>query len=138
MLRSTINGFRHELMASLSRFREWSVRTPAGGARTATLPGAAAAEYVFDATAYGGLDGMRLIVTLADGEGNVVWCDQFTLQLSDLLASHQRIVRAIAVALKINLSADRQRRMSVHADLSGGLHDAWLRGQDYVLRFSTE
>ena len=33
MLRSTVNGFRHELMASLARFREWSVRTPAGSAR---------------------------------------------------------------------------------------------------------
>ena len=47
-------------------------------------------------------------------------------------------MRAIAVALNINLSADRQRRMSVQADLSGALHDAWLRGQDYVLRFSAQ
>jgi len=137
-LRSTVNGFRHELMASLARFREWSVRMPGAGAKTAVITDAASAEYVFDATAYGGLKGMRLIATLADGEGNVVWSEQFSLQLSDLLASQQRIVRAMAIALKINLSADRQRRMSVHADLSGGLHDAWLRGQDYVLRFSTE
>ena len=130
-LRSTVNGFRHELTASLARFREWSVRTPAAGTRTAVTPDATSAEYVFDATAYGGVEGMRLIATLADGEGNVVWSEQFTLQLADLLVSQQRIVRAMAVALNINLSADRQRRMSVQTDLSGALYDIWLRGQDY-------
>jgi DNA-binding SARP family transcriptional activator len=131
-LRSTVNGFRHELKASLARFREWSVRTPGADAKTAATTDAVSAEYVFDATAYGGLEGMRLIATLADGECNLVWSEQFTLHLSDLLASQQRIVRAIAVALNINLSADRQRRMSVHTDLSGALYDAWLRGHDHV------
>ena len=32
-----------------------------------------------------GCEGMRLVVTLADGESNVVWSDQFTLQVADLL-----------------------------------------------------
>ena len=137
-LRSTVNGFRHELTASLARFREWSVRTPAAGTRTAVTPDATSAEYVFDATAYGGVEGMRLIATLADGEGNVVWSEQFTLQLADLLASQQRIVRAMAVALNINLSADRQRRMSVQTDLSGALYDTWLRGQDHVLGLTSK
>ena len=110
-LRSTVNGFRHELVANLARFREWSVRTPAAGAKP-VAPNAASTEYVVDATAYAVPDGMRLVVTLADGEANVVWGDQFTVPISDLLESQQRIVRAIAVALNINLSADRQRRMT--------------------------
>jgi len=75
---------------------------------------------------------MRLIATLADNEANIVWDDGFTLQTDNLLASQQGIVRAIAVALKINLSADRLRRMSVESNLSGALHDTWLRGQDLL------
>lgn len=137
-LRPTLNGFRHELTASLARFREWSIRTPAPGGKAAAAPDAASAEYAFDATAYGSGDGMRLVATLTDGDTNVVWSDQFTVVSTDLLASLQSIVRAIAIALKVNLSADRQRRMSARADLSGALYDTWLRGQDYVLRFSAD
>ena len=137
-LRPTLSGFRHELTASLSRFREWSVRTPAAGTKAAPAVDASSAEYVFEATAYASSEGVRLVATLADGETNVVWSDQFTVRDADLLASLQSIVRAIAIALKVNLSADRQRRISTQADLSGALHDSWLRGQDYVLRFSAE
>jgi DNA-binding SARP family transcriptional activator/TolB-like protein len=130
--RSTVVGFRHELMASLARFREWSVRSLEMHPRIDLPPDPTSAEYVLNATTCWGADGMRLIATLADTESNIVWGDQFTLQTANLLASQQGIVRAIAVALKINLSADRQRRMSVETDLSGALYDTWLRGQDLV------
>ena len=131
-LRPAVNGFRHELVASLARFREWSVRSLEIRPRTDPPPDPTSAEYILDATACCGTDGMRLIATLADSEANIVWSDRFTLQNANLLASQQGIVRAIAVALKINLSADRQRRMSVESNLSGALHDTWLRGQDLV------
>ena len=137
-LRSTVNGFRHELVASLARFREWSVRAASMGARTSTRDAPPSEEYVVEATAYGGADGLRLVATLADSDGNVIWSDRFTLQIADLLTSQQAIIRAIAVALNINLSADRQRRMSVRADLSGALYDIWLRGQDLLHRLSPD
>jgi DNA-binding SARP family transcriptional activator/TolB-like protein len=136
-LRSTVSGFRHDLIASLARFREWSVRATAAAAARPSSAGAAV-EYALDATALGGSAGMRLIVTLADGEGSVVWSDQFTLQRSDLLSSQQRIVRAMAVALKVNLTADRQRRMSASAGLSSALYDAWLLGQEHVQRHNAQ
>jgi DNA-binding SARP family transcriptional activator/TolB-like protein len=131
-LRATVNGFRHELVASLARFREWSVRSLEIHPRIDPPPDPTSAEYILDATACFGTDGMRLIATLADSEANIIWSDRFTLQTANLLASQQGIVRAIAVAMKINLSADRQRRMSVEVNLSGALHDIWLRGQDLV------
>jgi DNA-binding SARP family transcriptional activator/TolB-like protein len=131
-LRSTVNGFRHELVASLARFREWSVRTLAADAKAHVASEGSPTEYIFDATAYGRPEEMRLIVTLADGNHEIVWGDQFTLQVSDLLASQQRIVRSMAVGLKINLSADRQRRLTSESDLNKELHDAWLRGQDLL------
>ena len=130
-LRPMVNGFRHELVTCLARFREWSVRTLARP--NAGLPAdPSSAEYTLDATVCCGTDGMRLIASLADSEGTVVWGDPFTLQTANLLASQQDIVRAIAVALKINLSADRQRRMSGETSLNGALHDTWLRGQDLL------
>jgi hypothetical protein len=131
-LRSAVNGFRHEFVASLARFREWSVRALAADAKPRTAPDGSPTEYIFDATAYGRPEAMRLIVTLADGRHEIVWSDQFTLPVSDLLASQQRIVRSMALGLRINLSADRQRRLTSEADLSKELHDAWLRGQDLL------
>jgi DNA-binding SARP family transcriptional activator/TolB-like protein len=130
-LRATINGFRHELVTSLARFREWSVRTLAARPDTVVPADPSSTEYILDATACCGHDGTRLIASLADGEGNVVWGDRFTLRTASLLASQQAIVRAIAVALKINLSADRQRRMG-ETSLDAVLHDAWLRGQNLM------
>jgi DNA-binding SARP family transcriptional activator/TolB-like protein len=131
-LRSTVNGFRHELVTCLARFREWSVRTQAAPTNASVTPDLSSTEYILDATACCEGDKMRLIVSLADSEANIVWGDPFTLQTANLLASQQDIVRAIAVALKINLSADRQRRMSVETGLEGALHDTWLRGQDLL------
>ncbi len=131
-LRSTVNGFRHELVTCLARFREWSVRTLAARPNASLPADLSSTEYILDATACCGAGGMRLIASLADSEANIVWGDRFTLQTADLLASQQGIVRAIAVALKINLSADRQRRMSVETILEGALHDTWLRGQDLL------
>ena len=79
---------------------------------------------------------MRLIVSLADAQGNIVWGDRFTLQTASLLASRQGIVRAVTGALRINLSADRRRRMSGETDLGGALHDTWLRGHDLAQRLN--
>jgi DNA-binding SARP family transcriptional activator len=97
-LRATIHGFRHELVTSLARFREWSVRTLVARPGTVVPTDPSSTEYILNATACCGRDGTRLIASLADGEGNVVWGDRFTLRTASLLASQQAIVRAIAVA----------------------------------------
>ena len=135
-LRPTVNALRHEFATCLARFREWSVRAPATQPGTRPPVDRSSTEYSLDATACCEADGMRLIVSLADAQGDIVWGDRFTLRTANPLASRQSIVRAVASALKINLSADRRRRMAGEADLSGTLHDTWLRGQDLAQRLN--
>ena len=130
--RYVINGFRHELVATLARFREWSVRAEKAKSNAAHDGADRATEYTFSATAYGDANGFYLIATLADDKGDIVWSQPYTLQLSDLMSSQKTIVRQLASALNVHLSADRLRRLSGTKPLSEDLHDQWLRGQDLI------
>ena len=133
-LRAAVGGFRHELVACLARFREWSVRTLEMPHASRTVD-PSSTEYVLDASACCGADGIRLIATLADSEANILWSECFTLQVCDLPAAQQRIMRVVA-ALRGNLAADRRRCMSVETNRGGPLHDTWLRGQDLAQRLN--
>jgi DNA-binding SARP family transcriptional activator/TolB-like protein len=123
-------GFRHELIATLVRFREWQVRD--GPAAT----GGEIGQYVIEASAFTADDAMRLVLTLRDAPtGIYVWSDRYQLTLASWFEAQLAIIRRIAVALNVQLSANRLARFAGEADIALDAYDRWLRAQAMVLSF---
>ena len=130
-----IKGFRHELIGSLVRFRDWVVLDQAstGGNND---PGDGEIVYSIDATLLPGSEGVTLVLTLKDANsGHYVWSARHNINLEEWFAAQQSIVRRIAVALNLNISAERLSRLSGKPDISLDVYDRWLRGQALSLQW---
>lgn len=127
--RRLVNGFRHEFLATLASFREWSVRRQKAPGPAAANGAASDTEYTLHATVYGQSSDFRVVVTLEDETSQVVWSQPITLRTSELLAARQRIVQRLAASMNVTLSADRLRRATARQALEGDLHEMWLEGQ---------
>lgn len=135
--RHVVNGFRHEFVACLARFREWSVRTlrlPWDGEmaagndepRTWSSP----PEYVVEGSAYESGGAIRLVITFRDAITSVcIWSERYSVTLPDWYETQQHIVRQIATALNVHVSAERLRRATNEVGVDLEVHDRWLRGQ---------
>jgi DNA-binding SARP family transcriptional activator/TolB-like protein len=133
--RYLINGFRQELSACLVRFREWSVRdqahTPAGAVRPDPRDG----EYTIDASAFEASEGVRLVLMLRDAVTNdYVWSERLQLSIPTWFEAQQQIVRRLATALNVNISAERVAAQSRLPHENYGAYDLWLKAQ--VLHYS--
>jgi TolB-like protein len=134
-----LQGFRHELIANLVRFREWSVRD--GTPRTASLGAASSAdhEYVLEGAALQGVDGYRLVMTLLNTRDNeYVWSGEHRLTLEHWVESQQNLVRRIASAMNVYLSAGRLAKIANHGDAQLKAYDRWLYGQSKLLSWTPE
>lgn len=134
--RYIVNGFRHELVASLVRFREWRVRDDSGGSGPVD---AGSQEYRIDASGMSTPTDIRLVLTLREARtGLYVWSDQYRITLANWFEAQQAIVRRIAVGLNIHLSASRLSRLTAEqgAGASPHAYDRWLRAQEMILKFS--
>jgi tetratricopeptide (TPR) repeat protein len=129
-----LQGFRRELIANLVRFREWSVRD--GTPRTASVGAASSAdhEYVLEGAALQGPDGYRLVVTLLNTRDNeYVWSGEHRLTLEGWVESQQSLVRRIASAMNVYLSAGRLAQVASHSFSQLKAYDRWLYGQSKLL-----
>jgi len=129
-MRHLVDGFRHEFVACLARFREWSVRTlpPVWGPepRTSSSP----PEYIVEGTTYELNNTVRLVVTLRDAATSVcIWSQRYSITLAAWFETQERIVRQIALALNVHVSAERLRRLASASEVPTEIHDRWLRGQ---------
>jgi TolB-like protein len=131
-----VQGFRHDLIARLVRFREWSViggsedrlRRPT---KTSSLP-----EYSLQATVYKAEEVFKLVLTLQDREvGRFVWSANYDLALSNWFDAQQLIVRRVAMALNVQLSAERLAQITGKPDVSLDVLDRWLLGQNLSFRW---
>ncbi|MFE0758901.1 BTAD domain-containing putative transcriptional regulator [Inquilinus sp. NPDC058860] len=123
--RGMIRAFRHELIASLVRFRDWSIIDGSEAVAQAQVPNA----YRVDGTALPDESGPRFILTLKDSmDGRFVWSERFTIVEHGWRPAQQRIIRRIAGALDINLSTERLTQIAGSPELSLAHHDRWLRG----------
>jgi DNA-binding SARP family transcriptional activator len=133
-----VQGFSLHLAASLVRFREWSVvdRPPAA----LMLPKLESTpQYCIETTAYQAGDEINMVMVLKDDStGIFVWSESFRLSLSNWFEAQQRIIRRIATALNVQLSAERLKRLAGEADVSLDVYDRWLRGQSLMVRFDSE
>ncbi len=144
--RHVVNGFRHEFVACLARFREWSVRTlppvldaetPAWDAEPRTW--SSPPEYVVEGSAYESGGAIRLVITFRDAITSVcIWSERYSITLPDWYETQQHIVRQIATALNVHVSAERLRRATNEVDVDLEVHDRWLRGQALLHRVNTE
>jgi DNA-binding SARP family transcriptional activator/TolB-like protein len=132
-----VDGFRQELVVSLIRFREWIViddDLPVVSDRERTP-----ADYLLFAAARSVGDDVHLLLTLYDHHrGEYLWSDRRTVSLQSWFESQQQIVRRIAIALNVHLSAERLSRTAGQSDVMLEVYDRWLVGQNLSFRWRPE
>ncbi len=126
-----VAGFRHDLLTRLARFREWYVfdggvtGIPAANAQTP-----ADTLYCLSASFYENNDELNLMLTVQlVATGEYVWSDRQVVVLERWHALQSRLVRQIAIALNIHLTAERISRLTTLPEVSASLFDRWLYGQ---------
>jgi DNA-binding SARP family transcriptional activator len=133
-----VQGFHQHLAASLVRFREWSVvdRPPTD---VVSAPSDSAPRYNIETTAYQAGTEINMVMVLRDDTtGIYVWSESFRLGLNNWFEAQQRIIRRIATALNVQLSAERLMRLAGEPDVSLDVHDRWLRGQSLHYKYDAE
>jgi DNA-binding SARP family transcriptional activator/TolB-like protein len=122
-----IDGFRMELIACLTHFREWYV----ADSEIAPPDGVAlSARFALVTTAYQAGSVISVVMVLQERPSSLaIWGERFELNLESWFETQQRIVRKIAATLNVQLSTERLLRLSHVADVSLETFDLWLRGQ---------
>ena len=132
-------GFRHELIACLVRFRDWLVVDLKSPSATHNTERSSLSQYTLQTTIYQHKDALILILTLQDSDAqSYVWSDRFELRLESWFEVQHTIVRRIAMALNVNLSAERLAQIASKPDVSLDIYDRWLRGQKLILSFKPQ
>ena len=133
-----VQGFHQHLAASLVRFREWSVVDRPPTEVVSALPDSAP-RYSIETTAYQAGTEINMVMVLRDDTtGIYVWSESFRLGLNNWFEAQQRIIRRIATALNVQLSAERLMRLAGEPDVSLDVHDRWLRGQSLHYKYDAE
>lgn len=131
-----LQGFRRELIASLVRFREWVVREPNGDLHAR---GGDTDEYVLEADGLQLGKSIRLSLTLKEVASNdFLWSEIVDLNLESLFDVQRVVVRRIATALNVHLSAGRMTAIAPRPIENLKAYDIWLLGQATILSFDPE
>jgi DNA-binding SARP family transcriptional activator len=129
-------GFRHDLIGCLARFREWFVVDGPNLPPSERLGDRVSGRYRMAATAYRAGAGIIMVLTLVEADtGTVLWGERFDLALDRWFDMQQRIVRQVAVALKLQLSSARLNRLAAEPAVSLPAFDRWLRSQHVMQGF---
>ena len=131
-------GFRRELIACFVRFREWHIRDWTSAPADSPLQGPRD-EFILDASGFETRKALHLVLTLRDGTtGTYLWSESLTLTLENWHQAQQNLVRRIASALNVHVSAERLSRIMSRqvADLKA--YDIWLFGQATLLGFDPQ
>jgi DNA-binding SARP family transcriptional activator len=137
--RHMVNGFRHEFVACLTRFREWSVRTLPPVWEPEPRTWSSPPEYFVEGSTYESNGTVRLVVTLRDAATSVcIWSERYSITLAAWFETQERIVRQIAMSLNIHVSAERLRRLATGSEVTLEIHDRWLRGQALLLQMASK
>lgn len=132
-------GFRHDLIASLVRFREWSIIDDEEQTFSAARNGSSDDKYAIDAQFRSFGEDLYVTLNLKELATNVViWSDRHSLVGQSPYSAHQYIIRRIAVALNVHLSVERLSRVVEAPDVSMAVYDRWLYGQSLTLEWRPE
>jgi DNA-binding SARP family transcriptional activator len=131
-----VQGFRRELMASLVRFREWLVCDRALVLDDPEQSSAREAEYVIEANALEAGGEQRLVLMLREaGSDAYLWSERLKLSLETWFEAQEFIVRRLATALNVHLSAERMSAIADRAPADLKAYDMWLLAQATLSRF---
>jgi len=134
-----VTGFRQHLIASLIRFREWQVTDAPTGELSMDESRRVANRYELQMDVHQHGSALHVLLMLKQaGDSHYVWSDGFELKLENWFEAQRQVVQKIALALNVNLSADRLRRLSEDPGISLGIYDRWLRSQTLIRTFSLE
>lgn len=126
-----VAGLRHELVAALTRFRDWSVRDAGAEISPDLLAGRRAYEISASALEEDG----ELYVSLVlkrHSDGTYLWGQRVSIQLDKWLSAKLHVIRRIAAAMEVQISAERLARTSSLPDQNLDIYDRWLRANELV------
>lgn len=128
--RHLVKIFRKHLTATLVRFREWVIRDDAPGDGDAGGGAAAGGEYVVTAVANEVPQGVHLVLTLRETRSRSChWGDEFLVSREKWYETQHAIVRRLATALNVYLSAGRLASIETRPVNDLKANDLWLLGQ---------
>jgi DNA-binding SARP family transcriptional activator/TolB-like protein len=131
-----VEGFRIELIACLTRFREWYVASSDVSEVGEHESARVSARYRVMTTAYQAGAAINVVMVLEERpSGQAIWGERFELRLDQWFEVQRRIVRRVASTLNVQLSMERLVRMSHMTTVPPGSYDAWLRGQWVIRHF---
>ena len=131
-------GFRQLLIASLVKFRDWHVTDmPLQPEQNQSQKSTQCYEIQMFASQKRQVLQLTLMLKALD-TGYYIWSDGFELKLSNWFDSQRRVIRRVAMALNVHLSAERLRLLSEKPHISVGVHDKWLRCQTLVRTFDPQ
>ena len=131
-----IFGFRIELIANLSKFREWSV---VEGMRGSADPSTEIEGYTLRGNIHLFSErGILQLQLLDSSTRRVVWGDNYQVVLENWQALQKQIVAKIAATLEIYISADRLSQTMRRLSIEQTSFDEWLRGEQLLARWTPE
>ncbi|HEY8564685.1 MAG TPA: BTAD domain-containing putative transcriptional regulator [Beijerinckiaceae bacterium] len=131
-----VGGLRHELIARLVRFREWSVIDGSAAVDVATLPGRC-----FSVEATLRQAGPRLSLTVTTKQqpgGRFIWSESFVIDDERWFEIEPLLLRRIAMALNVQITTEQLRRNARDANVPLNLYESWLQGQRLILEFKPD
>jgi DNA-binding SARP family transcriptional activator/TolB-like protein len=136
--RALVEGIRRELIATLVRFREWVVVEGTGENPLIVPPngtlGTGDVDYVLHGSFYNRGQDCHLTITLMEWRTRrYLWSEQFALELRNWPSAQQAIVRRMAVAMNVYLSANRTFDQISRGHSGTDIYGLWLRGQSLSL-----
>ncbi len=118
--------FRDEMVASLSRFRDWLV---IDGEQTGPAPPTYRA-YVLRITLTSQQETITVGLMLVDqADGRCVWAERHSATLDGMSTLHQTALRLLAVALNVHLSTPRLRSAREMDSPMGRRYELWMQAQ---------
>ncbi len=118
--------FRHDLISRLVRFREWSVID----SETDQLAEANLPIYKVSISSVSTDAETSLSVAVKNARSNAyIWGYDYTIGPDDFLKHQSQLVGQIAMAMNVNISAERLTQLSQASVTSLTLYDRLLRGQ---------
>ncbi|WP_136659774.1 BTAD domain-containing putative transcriptional regulator [Nitratireductor sp. XY-223] len=137
-----IDGFRHELVASLVRFREWSILDLSNRDEDATQFGGGPKyliEGVFAEYDVGSRKNMSIILTLKDKLRNsYIWSEEIKSPIDEAINKRRKLIRKIATSINLFISADRLANVVHGEDLNFDVYDLYLQGQALIHKWRPE
>ncbi len=118
--------FRGEMMAALSRFRDWLVIDGEHGGATPPTYRA----YRLRITMHGAQDSILVSMMLIDQADNrCIWAERQTATLDGISTLHRNALRLLAVALNVHLSAPRLQSARGMTSPAGRRYEMWMQAQ---------